>query len=702
MSSAPLRARSPFFAFDTETGSRRPRWVIFLAGLLAVLIGLAGLVGGVSAASAHDRDLDVSCFGITVKLTNYNSSGQNQVSVVVDGTERVPLDKLTNFGQNYTFQTTWDPAVAHTYAVEVKGQDGYNLSVKPTTQQPCAKPVVGLTATVCNTTDGSTTLTATASGFAAYSSPKQGYPSFTETYTGTLFRDGSVYQTVANVEADADGTFTWTGEQAGHTYSWEVKGTKNGSLVASAQAVSVACPQLKELAVSANQCTVTTGNNATVSVTAKVVPGREYTVQVLKDGAPYGGSYTIPASNTAAVYPPFTLGVPENVTGLSVLITDVAAPATDPSKTKQSTTFQTIPCPKVPGAPVVTADVCTQVGGSLSLHVTFSGLVPGRAYDILVNGVKVLDLTASTSSFPTTGTWDYPVPAGDYTVTITDELVTTATNSSAVQKVAACPTQPDVSLTPTQCLEAGGAGDIAVSFLVNGVTSLGAGREYLVSITENGNAVPGHVGSTTITSASPALLYTGLAAGKIYTVTVIDKLAAGVMDAATIQLDACPMTPKLTLDLECLFLEGDSLVSATIGDLAPGEDYVVTIEPTVAPAPLADGGTSASAGLAVLDSETVTGAPTASTVTFQVPNKADYTVTVTKVTNSKVTSTATIYAAICDLPTFSLPSELPTLALTGAGDTTLPMLGALGLVQFGVALLALAAMLQFAPRRRAA
>jgi hypothetical protein len=160
------------------------------------------------------------------------------------------------------------------------------------------------------------------------------------------------------------------------------------------------------------------------------------------------------------------------------------------------------------------------------------------------------------------------------------------------------------------------------------------------------------------------------------------------------------MTPDIDLTLECRLLFGDSLVTATIGELASGADYVVTIETTVAPAPLAAGGTSAAAGLAAIDTQTVTGGPDPSVVTFTVPNNVDYTVTVTKVSNSKVTNSASIFAAICDPPTLSLPPELPTLALTGAGDTTMPMLGALGLVQFGVALLALAAMLQFTPRRR--
>jgi hypothetical protein len=694
MSSDPLRARSPFFSFDTETGSRRPRWVIFLAGLLSVVIGLAGLVFGVSAASAHDRDLDVSCFGITVKLTNYNNSGQNQVSVIVDGTERVPADKLNNFGQNYTFTLAWDASASHSYVVKVRGQDGYNLDAAAT-QQPCAKPVVGLQATECNQTDGSTTLTATASQFAKYQSPKNGYPSYTESYTGTLYQDGVAYKTVTDVQADADGTFSWPNEPAGHTYTWTVTGTTNTGLSASVEAKVVGCPQNSTLAVDPVQCTSPTAANASVSVIAsQLVAGRTYSAVVKQGATVIGGAVAVvPQSDGTAT---FSINVPPATTGLTVELTDTKFGVTATSKV-----FETKPCPSDPAKPTVAHQVCTTVGGALEIGVSLSGLTSGRVYLVEVlpsaGGAAVIsqEVTATGSS---QGPITYSVPAGSYVVRITDKLVPSLTKTSDQVDVAACPTEFRVSLKATECDVAGGKGSIAVT-----LTGLGAGREYTVTITANGNAVPGYTTPITVTTLTTLpLVYANLAPATTYTVTVVDKAATGVKDAASILLEQCPMTPELTLDLQCLLFDGDSLVSATIADLVEGEDYVVTIEATTAPAPLAAGGTSAAAGAAVIDTQTITGGPTPSTATFQVPNNVDYTVTVTKVTNSKVTNSATIFAAICDLPTFPLPPELPTLALTGAGDTTMPMLGALGLVQFGVALLALAAMLQFTPRRRSA
>lgn len=699
MSSDSLRARSPFFSFDTETGARRPRWVLFLAGLLAILIGVSSLVAGVSAATAHDRSYEASCFGLKVVLTNYNNHGGNvnTVSIVIDGVERVPEPTRSNFGQNYTFFTTWDPSVGHSYKIDVRGWDGYELVVPTTQQQPCAKPAVGLTATECNTKDGSTTLTATARDFARYQSTKNGFPSFSETYTGRVYQDGSLFQTVNDVQLDGDGVFTWPNVPAGHTYVWEVKGTTNAGLTASAEAKVIGCPQNSALLVSVVECTSPTAPNAAVTVNAsQLTVGREYTAVVKKDGAAITG--LIPVAVNPDGTSTFQIPVPPTTTGMTVELTDTKA-----GLTTTSSAFATKPCPSDPAKPTVSHQVCTTVGGSLELGVTLDGLTAGRTYVVAVlpaaGGAPVAtqEVVATSSS---QGGLTYPVPPGSYVVTITDKLVPALTKTSDPVEVKACPTQPDVSLTPTQCLEAGGAGDISVSFLSGGVSTLGAGREYLVAITENGNAVPGYPGSTTITSASPPLVYVGLAAATTYTVTIIDKLATGVRDAASIYLDPCPLTPDLTLTLKCLFLEGDSLITATIGDLVDGEEYEVTIAATAIP-------TSTTAApprvaLGIVDTQTITGGTTPSTATFQQPNNVEYTVTVTKVTNAKVTNSAKIFAAVCDLPTFDLPPELPTLALTGAGDTTMPMLGALGLVQFGVALLALAAMLQFAPRRRLA
>jgi len=675
MSSVPLRARSPFFSFDSETGSKRPRWYVFVAALLAVLLAFITLVVGVGAANAHNRSYTASCFGLKVELTYYNTNNAdkvNTVSIKIGGVEQVPDDIRANFGTDYTFQTQWDPSVAHTYEIHVKGHDGYPLDVGPTTQQPCGKPNVGLTSTVCNTTGGTTDLTATVSGFASYDT-------FKESYTATLFKDGIAVQTVANVQTDPDGIILWTGQEAGHLYTFTVTGDQHPTLTASTTSTVVGCPQLKDFAVSPKSCDVTTGNNAGVNVAATVTPGRAYTI-IVTNGTTTYGTYNVLASNTSATIN-VTIPLSENLNNLKVVMTDDLAPAGDANKVKQSNVFSIGPCPKVPTAPTVVPSVCTEVGGALTIAVTLNGLVPTRSYTVSIDGTVVDTIVAGGT---TQGGLTYPVTAGSHTVTVTDTLVSAATVTSSAFVVEACPTDPGVSLKVAECSVPGGKGTITATF-----TNLGVGREYIVTITGDGSAVPGYGTPLTVTSSTPPTVYSNLAPSVEYTVTIVDKAAPDILDAKKLTLAPCPMTPTIELTLKCLVFDGESLITGTIGDLQDGAQYLVEIS-----------GDSVTT-LAAPAAQTITGGATPSTVTFQVPNNVNYTIKVTSVTNAAITNSAQIFAAICDLPTFPLPPELPTLALTGA-DTTMPMLGALGLVQFGVALLALAAMLQFTPKRRRA
>jgi hypothetical protein len=678
MSSVPLRPRSPFFSFDAETGSKRPRWYVFLAGLLAVVIALVTLVVGVSAANAHNRSYTPSCFGLSVVLTYYNTNNAdkvNTVSIKIDGVEQVPEATQKNFGTDYTFQGTWDPSVSHTYEIHVQGHDGYALDVGPTTQQPCGKPNVGLTSTVCNSTGGTTDLTATVSGFASYDT-------FHESYTAVLLKDNVPVQTIPNVQTDADGIITWLAQEAGHVYSFTVTGDQHATLTASTTSTVVGCPQLKDFAVTPKICDSALGNNGAVNIVATVTPGRAYTI-VVTNGTTTYGTYNVLASNASATV---NVNIPlgENLTNLKVVMTDDLATLDDPNKVKESNVFSTGPCPKVPTAPTVVPSVCTEVGGALTIGVTLNGLVPTRTYTVSIDGTVVDTIVASGTS---QGGLTYPVTAGSHTVTVTDKDAPAATVTTAAFLVEACPTDPSISFDVAECSVPGGKGTITATF-----TNLGVGREYTVTITGDGNSVPGYVAPLTVTSATPPTVYSNLDPSVTYIVTVIDKLAPDVRDAKTLTLEACPMTPEISLTLECLLFDGESLITGTIDDLEPGSEYLVEIV----------GDTAATAKVAAAaPAQTVTGGATPTTVTFQVPNNVKYTITVTSLTNAAITNSAQIFAAICDLPTFPLPPELPTLALTGA-DTTMPMLGALGLVQFGVALLALAAMLQFTPRRRRA
>lgn len=665
MSSVPLRPRSPFFTFDSETGSRRPRWVAVLAGLLAVALAFAGVLIGVTAASAHIPKASADCYQVHVDMKAYNTHGDNSIRVVIDGAEVYYDD---DFGHEIiqSFPIP-DPTKATSWSVEVNAWDdtdgnpnqGYSRVFSGTTTG-CAAPAIDLQATVCNTIAGTTKLTAT------FSSLLGGV-----TYSAQLFKNGAPYG-AAFAPSTAAPT-VWDDMEAGVTYKLTVTSTNPTGLNKSVETFVVACPQNSTLQVTVIECTSPTQPNAQVSVEAtSLVPNRSYTLQVFIGATPYGSALPIaPGSGTSVTT---TIAVPPSTSGMTVVLTDTAA---SPAVTKTSTTFSTSPCPTQPDAPTVGSQECTVVGGAQELTVTLTNLTPGRSYLVQINGSTVgAPIVANGSN---QGGLVFPVTPGDYVVTVVDELVPTITASSPSVTVAPCPTQPVIEIDATECSVPGGAGTITITSL----TGLSAGRTYTVTLTQGaGQAVPGHPAQQITTADLPLDPFTGLEPGIAYTVTVKDD-AAGLMDAASHTLVACPNTPDVTLTLECLLLDGDSLVTATIGDLESGAQY--TVEVTGPTGPVA--------------STTVTGGPAPSTAGFQLPNNVTYAFTVTKVGNPAIVGTAEIFAAICDLPTFPLP-ELPTLALTGGGDTTMPMLGALGLVQFGVALLALAAMLQYRPRTR--
>ncbi len=657
MSSVSLRARSSLFSFDSETGLRRPRWYAAVAGLLALLLVAAGVFVGVSAATAHTPTVTVDCYGVTVELKWYDGSGDNSVKVVYGD----QVFDVADFGTDLP-KTTFafaNPAQANAWSVKVvahddDGDNGWSFD-QGGTSTACDAPEIDLAATECNTIGGTTTLTATFNKLLAG-----------QTYTAQLFKND--VPEGAPFAPSTSASSVWPNMQAGLTYKVTVTSDQHAGLTATASTVVVGCPQNSLLVVTVKECTSPTNANAGVEVIAsQLVPQRSYSAVVWQNGVAITGDIPVnPGVNTSVA---FTIPVPPSTSGMTVVLTDTAS-----GTTVTSTDFSTKACPSDPTTPTVGSEVCSAVDGALDITVTLGGLTPTRAYLVLIDGVQVDEIIAGGTS---QGDLTYPVTAGSHTVTVVDKAVPSITKTSDPIEVKDCPTQPQISFTVTECLEAGGRGDITATF-----AGLGVGREYTVTITESGNAVSGYGAPTTVTSLSAPLTYVNLAPAKTYTVTIVDKLATNVKDAESVTLGQCPMTPNLQLTLECRFLEGDSLISATIDDLEPGEEYEVTVEG---------------------DSRAVTGGATPSIAVFPVQNNANYTVTVTKVTNPLVTNSAQIFAAICDLPTFPLPPEfpeLPTLALTGAGDTTMSMLGALGLVQFGVALLALAAMLQSTPQRR--
>ncbi len=153
-------------------------------------------------------------------------------------------------------------------------------------------PASGLTSTVCNTTGGTTDLTATVSGFASYGN-------FHESYTAVLLKDNVPVQTVTNVQSIPGGKIIWSGQEAGHVYTLVVTGDQHATLTASTTATVVGCPQLKDFAVTPKVCDSASGNNGAVNIVATVTPGRAYTI-VVTNGTTTYGTHNVLASNTSS------------------------------------------------------------------------------------------------------------------------------------------------------------------------------------------------------------------------------------------------------------------------------------------------------------------------------------------------------------------------------------------------------------------
>lgn len=686
MSSVPLRPRSPFFSYDSETGSRRPRWFTVLAGFLALLIAAAGVLVGVSAASAHIPKFNVDCYGLSVELLWYDTGGDNSVYVEIG--DQVKVD-IADFGSDFPYQY-WAFANAGggiPYKVVVKawddptGSKGYSFTEEGVSPA-CKTPTIGLNATQCSEIGKAGRLQATFSDLIGG-----------QTYVAKLLKstDGVTFTEVETFTPSTVNPKVWDPLTAGFIYRVTVESTNPAGLSAFKDVTMIGCPQNNKLIVTVNQCTSPDVPNASLHVVASdLVPGRTYIAQIFKNGTLIPGDYPVTVTNGGWTA---DLPVPPSTQGLTVKITDVGFGITAES----SPALNTDPCPTRPTLPSVTSQECKTVNGPLDITVTVGSLTPGRSYLIAIDGGTVATIVAQTSdTFKVNGTGTtlssltFASTVGAHTVTIQDEALPAIISAPSAVEVKACPTEPLITLSLDQCSVPGGKGGISAKF-----DDLGSGRAYEVTITFNNNAVPGYPTvpfSVTAPTTSYTIDYTDLAVGPGYLVTIRD-VAAGLTWSEGANLEACPNTPKIDLSLECLLLEGDSLITASVSDLQNGVKYDVVV---TAGSPGSAGGAGAATLAAPVASTQITGGPTPSTVTFQLPNNVTYTVTVTKVGNAAVTNAASIFAAICDLP------DLPTLALTGSSDTTMPMLGALGLVQFGVALLALAAMLQFHPRRRIA
>lgn len=113
-----------------------------IIGLVAALVMVGGFQAlTVTTASAHTKQIDVDCYGLSLVLDKYNSDDgrSNSVKVTIDGAVVTDEDFDNAFSKVYG----WDETVAHSWKVQVEawddqGSDGHGWTFyKHGYSEPC-------------------------------------------------------------------------------------------------------------------------------------------------------------------------------------------------------------------------------------------------------------------------------------------------------------------------------------------------------------------------------------------------------------------------------------------------------------------------------------------------------------------------------------------------------------------------------------
>lgn len=209
---------------------------------------------------------------------------------------------------------------------------------------------------------------------------------------------------------------------------------------------------------------------------------------------------------------------------------------------------------------------------------------------------------------------------------------------------------PAVAIDVQQCSTVGGTVPLTVSVQLS---SLGAGREYVVVISKNGSPVSTQSFTSNGTSATLQMSVSGSGS---YTATITDS-ASGKNGTQQFTVNPCPTPrglPVISLTAVPCTVPGGELPasgSALLAGLVIGDDYTVTV-------------TRPSGG-----SWTTSFTATGSTTTLSVPltGEGSYGATVSDTTQETTSATSTVVLAPCpDRPTISLSvSECPAPGAEG-------------------------------------
>jgi hypothetical protein len=581
-------------------------------------------------------------------------------TVTVDGAPQAVTSPFTFDSSFDAFFAFDDSTKAFAFTAEIHGHDGYDQIVAAEST-PCAPPaVVELSVPRCDAVGGTTDLTA----------------SFQQLVKDRLYgltlassKAGSNPVTLDFTPDQATKSYTWPGLEPGFTYTVTITDSTNADLTATKSVDSVGCPQQSGISIDPTEC-VTAGGDATYTATAtELTIGREYRIDIVDS-----------STTTAVATKTFTASTThETLSSTVAALGTYYATVTDTvlgglSIKSTETTF--LPCPQALVKPTFAVSDCNALpadtaptGGTIELKVT--GLVPGRSYTISVTnpaGVPtVTTLTATSSNYTAQLTG---LAAGNYTATVTDALVRTFTAANQALLIA-CPTDASiVSLSATQCSTAGGLGSITAA-----ISGYAVGRTYTVTLSRNATVLD----SRAFTGAT--IRYSDLTPGSTYRVTLIDDEASPPVNVASDQtLAACAGSPSIRLQARCDSAATES-VSAALNTLVVGNRYTARLTKTSTGKPVP-----------FIPEQQFVATASSATITFpKIPGAIDYTVTLADADHKDVAQSR-ILLMLCDLPTLSLPSGLPTislgtrrsLAFTGESPV-IPAVVGIGMLQLGLA-----------------
>lgn len=651
--------------FDSSTGRRRRGGVAVAAGLaLALFVGSGIAVAAVSSASAHTPAINADCTGVHVQAWDYTADGANTVAVTIfggnpDGTDRVENRVFgASFDEWFMFP---DSSIGWSYSATIDAPDGtdgtqWDYSWSDTTTG-CEKPDISITASQCVHPGDLTSVDAVLS-------PLDPAHAYTVRLTGSNGYDSGE----ASIQTT---TYSWSDLEPGYDYTAVLLDTTSG-LSDSATVHAVGCPQDPNFEVTITQCTAVGGNGAFDVTVSGLVSGRSYVLALINDAG--GTPVEVPFTATGATFSNSFSTSPSGT--YRVTITDSADGT---SQSSNSATY--LPCPDMP-VPLLDPTQCTSVDGAsdASMISSVDKLIPGRSYLITITSGATTAYSESLAP-AASSSWTktlYNLAAGEYVLTVTDttDPVSAGFTAHTMTTIRECPSQQEVALEVQQCSVPGGSGS-----LTSTVTNFTVGRDYTVSLTQNGLPVAGQPVSQDFApvDASPGIFtYQGLAPGFTYRIVVQDVTVDDAADQATIALGGglpvaandivlkdCPGNPDIVLVQPTCTLFTSSTIAVDLAKLLPTDTYTVSV-------------INAKTGVAVpgVPEQQVAGTDPAASLTFtQLPFGANYIVTVSNA-NKTLAASKSILLTLCDLP---------TLAYTGASTVT-PTLAGLGFLQFGLVL----------------